>query len=426
MTDFSQINVVRSEPEKDTIELLVVDSGIRITRWKEYSVNSDFLTPTDGWSFRVAAGDLGSAEREALQPGARVELSVNGYAQLDGTIDLVETSTSRSGGTEINIQGRDLLSECVDSCADPKLRLKPNDSLYDAVARIFEPFGIAPGDYFIDDQSDRELRTGSAYRVGGKKARAPSRAKKPRPRKPPVPDVGYQKPHPSEGAFAFAARLAQRFGFWIWMAASGKIVIIGRPNFDQEPLHELRSKVADVTRNNVLESSLRLEMAEQPSLIYAEGSGGGGEFGKSQHRAFMANPALDLDSDPAIETLLTRFPGTTEVQFPLFAPKRLRARTSRPMYLHDEESKTFEQLQKFIQREMATRVRRAYTYRCTVVGHYNRETGGIYCVNTVARVIDENVGADELLWIKSRTFKKSRSGGSTTELELIRLNSLEF
>jgi prophage tail gpP-like protein len=421
LTDFSKISVVRSEPEKDTVELLHVDSGKKINRWKEYQVNSDFLTPADGWSFRVAAGDLASDERAVLQPGAQVQLSVNGYTQLEGTIDLVETSTSRSGGTEINIQGRDLLAECVDSCADPKIRLKPNDSLYTAVSKIFEPFGINPSDYLIDEQTDRDLRTGTNYTKGGRREKKPTK----RARKI-VPDVGYQRPHPHEGAFAFASRLAQRFGFWIWMAASGKIVIIGKPNFDQEPLHEFRSKLSDTTQNNILESSLRLELSEQPSVIYAEGSGGGGEFGKAKHRAFMTNPALDVADDPAISTLLTRFPGATELAFPAFQHPRLKARTSRPMYLHDEESKTFEQLEKFIQREMATRVRRAYTYHCKVVGHYNRETGGIYCVNTVANVIDDNVGAHERLWIKSRTFRKSRTGGSETELELIRLNSLEF
>ena len=424
MTEFLQENLVRSEPEKDTVELLVVSTGDVIRRWKEYSVNSDFLTPTDGWSFRVAAGDLDTAERALLRPGQVVRLSVNGYTQLEGTIDTIDVSTSRSGGTEINIQGRDLLAECVDSCADPKIRLKPSDTLESALIKIFEPFGITPNELVIYDQEDRELRTGGVYKQGGKKDRSPvSRRRKEAPR---VSDVGYQRPHPNEGAFAFASRISQRFGLWIWMSALGKNVIVGTPAFDGEPLYELRSRVTNTAANNVLESSLRLELSEQPSVIYAEGSGGGGEFGKAKHRAFMTNPAIDVDNDPAIETFLTRFPGATELVFPAFQHKRLKARTSRPMYLHDEESKTFEQLQKFIQREMATRVRRAYTYRCTVVGHYNRETGAIYSVNTVADVIDENVGANERLWIKSRTFRKSRTGGSTTELELIRLNSLEF
>jgi hypothetical protein len=42
------------------------------------------------------------------------------------------------------------------------------------------------------------------------------------------------------------------------------------------------------------------------------------------------------------------------------------------------------------------------------------------------KVHDEVAGVDEILWVLGRTFHKSRSGGTSTSLELIRLDSLAY
>jgi len=52
--------------------------------------------------------------------------------------------------------------------------------------------------------------------------------------------------------------------------------------------------------------------------------------------------------------------------------------------------------------------------------------GAPWCVDTCVHVTDEIAGLDEDMWVQARTFAKSRSGGTSTTLKLIRKHTLDF
>ena len=101
--------------------------------WTSYKFSSNFLTPTDGWSFTLADEDLVPSAMAGLRPGATVKLLINGLQQAAGYIDSIDRRASRSGGTEWTVEGRDVMAPLVDACMDPFKQFKPTQTLTDVV-----------------------------------------------------------------------------------------------------------------------------------------------------------------------------------------------------------------------------------------------------------------------------------------------------
>jgi len=74
-----------------------------------------------------------------------------------------------------------------------------------------------------------------------------------------------------------------------------------------------------------------------------------------------------------------------------------------------------------------TRLReRADVYTCTALGHRDRVTGNIFKPDMVATVEDDFTGCTGDWWVSSRTFRKSLSGGTTTDLTLLPKHRIQF
>ena len=104
-------------------------------------------------------------------------------------------------------------------------------------------------------------------------------------------------------------------------------------------------------------------------------------------------------------------------------------RPFRPMFLHDEESKTQLQLQNYVKREMSLLVRKALTARYTGEGHGQGVGDGFvaWAPDTIVDVFDEPAGLDEPMYVMGVRFSKARVGrGTTTSLDLIRLGAIAF
>lgn len=414
-----------NEPEQDEneLELYLPEVGRAVDKWLAYKFNSHFLTPTDGFSLEVAAASLDPVFETGLVTGARVQLRVGGCTQATGFIDSIERSASRDGGTIWAIEGRDLLGQAVDAGVDPRWQFKETENLSDLLKRIYEPYGWSEDSQFIVDASaDQQIKTGRPAK------KRPSLAK--HPRKSKLPQL---RPNPNEGAHEFASRVAKRFGLTIWPSADGQTLIVGKPYFEQEPTFRLIRRRFASRENNILSGSARYDLSDQPSVIIADGTSGGGTFGKSRIKCIAVNPAVWSDQD-ALAKIAAEHKTAKQLLFltqdgaPMaFTPQRNPR--AKPLYLHDENSKTIEQLEEFTRREMMARVCKSMTWRGTVAGHGQYDGGGNmvpWAVDTVVDMQDEVAGVTEPMWVLSRTFSKSRSGGTTTELELIRLYSLEL
>lgn len=404
-----------------------MDAQVTLTNWTHYSFNSHFLTPADAFSFTVGDENLNARSRDALTLGARVRLTINNVILADGHIDSVEVKADRSSGTVYEISGRDRLGLAVDSIADPTKQFKEGQTLADALKDLFGPFGWLGDDSFvIDNAASRDIKTGASR---GTKS---SHGKKTfgRPLKSVV--LHQLKPHNHEGVFAFAKRICDRFGVWIWASADGEQLIVGKPDFNQEPLYQLRRLANGST--NILSGSVHRSMGDQPTVIIADGFSGLPEFGKGRIKSICVNPYFGVDADgfllDSVSKFLEKYPNVKPITLVTQPFHRREVNLPlRPMYLHDDESKTQLQLDNFVRREMSLLMRKSMVCHYHVEGHGQVNDQGefvAWATDTVVDVQDDIGDLHERMYVLSCTYYKSRSGGTHTDLELIRLNSIQF
>lgn len=412
MSDFATIY----GPENDNVVLEVLDTGVVINRWVEYSFNSNFLIPTDAFSFTVAGAQIDTRNRAALIPGANVRCTVNGAVQIDALIDSITWRVSRQGGVEMVIAGRDKMASLIDSGINPLLKFNPNMTMLQFLSEIFAPFGYSESAFIISNEdnvavmsrNDRGVKT-RQQNPGGKGGGKPLKSFQ----------IHQLRPYPNEGAFAFATRVCQREGLWLWLSADGKNIIASKPNYDQPAIFHLKRQFDGF--NNIEDGDISFDVSEQPSIIIADGFSGGYNFGKSKIRAYIENPLLDVDNSKVLKDYAKA--GMQKVTIPFFG-KKIKMPNAKPMFLHDDEAKTSTQLTNYCLREMSLRLRRGLSTHLTVKGH--NQGGSNWTVDRVCSISDEVTGLNENMYILARTFTKSRTGGTETSIELIRLHSLTF
>ncbi len=400
-----------SNPEREQISLTI--AGYELKQWSSYEFASNLETPADGWSFTIGADKLPDSAATWLVPGQFVQLKLNGAVQGSGYTDSIEVRASRSAGTEFVIQGRDLIAQAVDACADPTVTFKEGASLLDVLVDLFGPFGWDSEDDFI---TTNEANTNAKAGIRGV----------PRTRKAQKPlkrfTMHQLRPYPREGVYQFASRVAKRHGLMIWQTASGQNIVASEPSFDGDPLYRLVRNSKGTT--NVLDGHVRLDIKNQATCIVADAASGGGEFGRARIKAIMANTAVATE-DPAFLEPYKRYPDAIRVLGHAFATP-VRVPRARTLYLHDEESTTQEQLNNFVRREMAMLQRDSLQASYTVEGHGQITAEGFvpWTVDTTVDVEDDIAGIRERMYIIGRTFHKSRSAGTTTSLQLIRLHTI--
>ena len=416
------MSFLQGSPEKEIVRLRLPQGQVDLTNWTHYSFNSNFLTPTDAFSFTIGAERIDDKTKAALTVGARAALYINGNVQADGYIDAITIAASSDSGTEFTIEGRDRLSRAVDSCADPRKTYKAAQTILQVLQDIFGPFGWLSEDSFALDNADNV-----GIMAGHTRGEKSSKSKKHFGEIIKSVKIHQLRPHNGEGAFAFASRLTQRHGLWIWCSADGEQLVISKPDFDQDPLYKLRRRRGFET--NVLSGSVKFDGSSQPSVVIADGFSGGGEFGKSRMVAYAVNPYFGVDNDgfvlPEVLAAVKPYPDAQQITLTTQPfPRRTPEETARPLFMHDDESHTPEQLANFVRREMSTLMHRSLVAHYTVVGH--TQDGAVWSVDTVVDVDDEVAGLKERMYVLGRTFAKSRQGGTTTSLELVRLNSIQF
>lgn len=418
-----------SDSDSQEVRLVLKDANnLTLDEWTSYDISSDFLTPTDSFTFTLGLDEqvLTEEQRKALRFGARVRLHIRKSILLDGRIDAIEVSADRSSGTVITIRGRDRLGQTLDAVADPTLQLKTGASLQELLRKLFEPFGWSEDTHFDPDNStNRDARAGKRgvpTTKGGKK-------KGPKPLKSFV--LHQTKPYNHESVYKFASRITERHGLHIWPSVDGNKLIIGKPDFDQEAICQL-NRARDGT-GNIISGTITLDMTDQPTIIMADSFGGGGEFGKGRFKAYCVNPLLGFDENhnvlPEVQKIIDKYKGASKVELPQ-ASFFLRSNgiPPRPMHLHDPESKTLEQLEAFVRREMSLLTRKGISANYVVEGHGQTIDNEFvtWTPDTIVRVNDEAADFNDDMYVLGVRFSKSRSSGTTTTLSLIPKHSIQF
>lgn len=425
------------QPEEDIVELSCQRTGKSISNWSSYECSSNFFTPTDGWSFTVGNENILKV-REAVSVGDRIQIKVNGHIQCTGFVDSVHPRAEVGSGSTWSFEGRDLLAPAVDAGIDPRTQIKPTMTLQDVLEAAISPFFPGSIEFTEDNLANLNVMTGQTKGKKYSKTTTTPRGKQRGGKLLKAYGVDMLKPHMSESAFEFAQRIANRFGLAIWLSADGASVVVGHPRIEagQETVPFRLSRISsDGSQNNIISGGCDIDMTDQPSCIIADAASGGGTFGRSKTIARIANPLTAYDEDgfllPEVSALFAKYANATEFVHTSYPKLRnvVDTRVSRPLWLHDEESHTEDQLEGYIRRELSLRLRRAVVGHYRAMGHGQRIDGKFtpWAIDTQVYVQDEQSGVDEMMWLQSRKFHRGAgSSGTYTDLELIRLGSLEF
>lgn len=388
-------------------------SPVEFTRFLSYEYTENYLSPSDESSFEIAERELSDTDAAALVPGSVVQVVVNGSVQSVGILDDVDATVDRTAGALVRVSCRDQMSLAIDAQVDPRIRFLPTQTLADVLTTCYVPLGFT--DFEIDNYANRNVITGQTYGT-------PS-SKKGKPLKSFI--LHQEKPYQDEGVYAFTSRISQRFGLWPRPGATAGQLIVSKPDFEQEPRYGLQHAYgASALSNNVEKGHFKRSRQEQPSILYAAGFGGGGEFSKSKLRGGVVNPIVDADNSALIDSYpdvkLASVPAVTAA-FPPFIEAG-----ARPAFLYDSESHSQDQLNSFLLRELSLRMRKALTARYEIMGHMLN--GQVPCVDTIVNLDDQRptVKWAGPLWILGRRFSKNASSGTRTTLELLLPGSLIF
>lgn len=421
-----------TEPAEHRLSVEIEATGEQTDKVISYRLTANYLTPTDEFEFTVRDIVDPASLRRKWRPLQRVKLRIDGELQMLGRID--ETEGSGASGSELIVRGRCHMGELVDAGADPSIRFTEKQDLGDALLSLFRPFGIRTlvGNWNLT----RNLLTGRQP-VIGEPTRNFKEAK--------LQDF---KVDANQGVFEVGDRIVARHGFTLQSGGSREIVAVVEPQFGQEPSYEIR-RTADARNGNVKTGRAKRSYADIPTVTIATGRVG------KQHKKRLNNDFNRTSStgqsgnvpDVALLPSLIEFPSfgdlapnelgtfdevkrTALEPISLLRSKRVdwKATTMpfeaeddvlyRPMFYEDKDSRTDEQIERGVRRELSRRMKEVLTYTCTLRGHRDLATGCVYAIDTMAQVVDAVEDVNERMWILERTFT-NQGNGPETELKLI-------
>jgi hypothetical protein len=393
--------------------------------------------------------------------------------------------SASDGGLAINIRGRDILGPVTDACMDPRIKWSTGMTIAEVVLAVLHPHGISkivnsddlnlsvvtgkPERYYVVDNeayTTALLANVTAKTTKDKKLALEKLAKTPKQVvksialekariNTVVPTVGglftaasgvYEhvsgrkdlrvekldalKPKIGEGGKDFLDRVMKRFGLSIRALADGSGVMATVPRFEQEPLYDIYHTTTE--GSNVLRSSVVDKVYNQPALVVGYGVRPSGEdVQRSVAIAINELSAYDRNGNYTayVQSVLDRYKHAKVAPIRdvlVEAGKLSKFGASRPVacFLELQEARTMDQLVSAVKRELARLQNQALECRYTMLGF--SQNGIPWTVNTIVRVHDEVSGVYGPMWIKERAFKKASSGGTTTELTLIRPYTMEY
>lgn len=264
-------------PADDRVSLLV--GGHSHDAWERYTVESNLLTPADGWAMRLMM-DAGRVPA-AVVSGAAAEIRLGRDRLMVGRLDRVKSRTVKDG-ISLAISGRDLAGQLLD-CSAPVISAQQL-ALEEVVTRIVRP--ILP-DTRIRISAQNALR---------------------------VDKVNVE---PGDSAWAALEHAAEANGLWPWFEPDGTLVV-GGPDYETPPAATLVMRL-DGRGNNVLDFDLDDAIADSFSeiTVLAQTHGGG------EHRVAQ-NGVKATWKDPSVPFYRPKIVVDHEVDTPKHAEERAR------------------------------------------------------------------------------------------------------
>ncbi len=375
--------------------------GRETNRIASWFIDSEFLTSTDAFQFEYV-----ETEQPELLQGLEcqpVTLTVGDSAQLVGRID--ETDIGGKGAC-VTCDGRDYLADILESHVDPLVTITEKMTLQAAVKLLCSPSGI---NVVLGDASVmRNARSGRNPRTG--KAPPDFLALK-------LQDL---KPESEQGVYESVNKLLARHGCTAQPTLKRNEVNLVAPNYDQEPLYQVRRSRSQSGGNRVLSANARRSFARFPTYTIVRGQA----TGEAAKESSPKNTTALIDSaalNP--ETQRVSVPGRVKPSAHGADPD---GRLYRLLYIHDKTGQTKTQVSAAAFRAIYERMKDTLVYSATLRGHQDPDSGAIYTIDTVIDVQDEVAGVQEKLWIHKRRLEYTPQGGAQTKIECWRLGALQL
>ncbi len=220
-------------PSSDAIRLDL--GGLTCDTWKRYRVDSDLLTPADGWE--LSLGKFERALPAKMYEGAPVRLWLGDDLILSGSIDHIEDSTRKASGRQISISGRDDGAFLVDCSADILT---------------------------LNQATLKQIMTKAVLPLGIKKVawRAPEKTIRKR-----------VHTEPGQSVWEWLQEACEANNVWPWFEPDGTLVI-GEPDYTVAPVATL---IEDGERTNVEEFTVVRDLTNRFSkvTVYGQAAGDG-------------------------------------------------------------------------------------------------------------------------------------------------------
>jgi prophage tail gpP-like protein len=361
-----------------THKVTVIVDGQRIEGWTSYEISSSMLDPVDSFTLtRPFDDDL----MELFDTDTVVTVMIDGVPIVTGPIDTNEDDHTREAST-LTIGGRDWVGRLVQESA-PHVSFDGLDFV-EVVERLADPWYTAVD---LSDARNRLVRLGKK----GRKAAAAGEALVLR-----VKKKTWQV-EPGQTRWQIMNKLASEAGYMIWAAVDGRSLVIGQPNYKQG-VQFLITKTRSGSSIPTTTSKLRMRksVADRFSLVMALGSG----------RGDAANYG---ESTTSRRDVVRDGPGVDGVGRDFLKPKRL--------ILAERTLLNIAEARQHATNEKNRRDFERFAIAATMPGHGQNLGVGrgvpLFAPNTVARVINEPRGFNELCLIHTCRYSGSRTNEST-------------
>jgi prophage tail gpP-like protein len=393
-------------------KISVVVNAREVLDFTEYAIETSLVQPADTFNLTRA---FDRDAWEACRRDARVKVLIDGQPRIDGFID-ARTKGGKSGA--MTIMGRDRAGRMVDESAPRSVF--GGTTLLGVIEALAKPWFDRVS---LSGARNRKVTTGRGSKVAGAdealslrrggrakaKARDPIQALFAKPTKSSRIDAGRSR-------WDVLEETISRAGLCAWSSADGKELIVGKPDQTQPATFTFRHAAAG-RQGNVDELDYEESNDQRYSMIACVGSGlkSPADFGAAGSRSGVV---YDHDAGPR----------RGSSPFDSFTGPAQRDGTGRDfqyrkwLVLADESARDNDEAKRLAQREQARRDFRRTHITITAEGHGQDLGAGVptlFAIETMARVIDEEIDLDDDFLIYAASFRGDRESGATTTLEMV-------
>ncbi len=384
-----------ADSNRTTVSVHFSDGEV-IQAWESLSLRDTYTDPLGSLEFtaRPPRSKLGDY-RERLQKGQLVTVKVNDVSQGGFLVCTQSTTIDRENGTAFKISCKSPLATLYEASVDPDFAFKSqtDTSIAGIISTIVLPF-INPTVIAADASANVDAITGKP------------RDKKKTARKVEALKHNEAKAQDGESVYAFISRITTRLGVFVRFSVDGEI-LLGSPDYEQSASYKVHQTVS----GGHSESDRMLEGIE---IVDTNDN----QYSECQCRGVAPDKKGQKQTGRPKDKVLC------STLFPTRPPYRSAgAPAFKPLILTNKSTRDATQAKNVATLALGYRAKDAFTVTCDVDGFISR-TGRIWSVDTVCRVVVEDYGLDEDMWLLERTLTQSREDGQKTRLKFIPLNSL--